>query len=267
MVKKRDVIRCGFIGVFVLMLFNSNAQILKVDRADVHTDSSYWTGKIDFEFDLNNQSATPEENITFIGTQLGADLSYIGKKHMYLLVNQLKYFSTGTGPFVSAGFAHFRVNWLRDAKVSYENFTQIQYDRGRKMQVRKLYGGGMRFSLLQAKKSYMHAGIGVMYEQEEWKNFEKELINKNIWKSSSYVGMNMDFGGGNHIQTTFYHQTGKDRDEGIYRTRVSGDIALTFTINTRLKFVANFAIQYENRPIIPINNLVYSLTNGLQLRL
>lgn len=266
MAQKWEVVKYIICSLILFTGFISKSQILKVDRAEVHSDSSYWSGSIDFKFNLNNQAATVDENITFVGTQLGADLSYIGKKHLYMLVNQLQYFSTGTGPFVSTGFAHFRVNWLRDSKVSYETFTQMQYDAGRNMQSRFLYGGGLRLSLIQAEKSYFHAGFGLMYEDERWEDFEDVIVERQIWKTTNYIGANFAFNDANSLHTTFYFQTGKDTVDDVYRTRISGDIGLQFSISDKLSFTTNFALQYEDRPIIPINNIVYSLTNGLRLK-
>ncbi len=253
--------------LYLLFFFSylSNAQILKVDKGDIIADTSYWAGSINFKLNINNQSATATENITFVGTNLGADLSYIGEKHLYLLINKLRYFTSGTGPFVSTGYAHLRVNWMRQNILSYENFAQVQYDRGRNMPWRGLIGGGTRIRIHKAKKSYFHVGVGAMFEQERWKTFESTTIEKNIWKVNTYIGQRSKFNETTSLHTTVYYQGGYDNEDDVFRNRISGDIALTFGITKALAFEAELSVQYEDKPIIDINNFVYTLSNGVVL--
>lgn len=253
------------IGLILALTGTVQAQIVKVDRADVVADSSYWSGSIDFKLDVNNQSAEVDEDITYVGTTFKADLNYIGKKHLYMLVNRLQYFSTGIGPFVSTGYGHFRINWLRKKSLSYENFVQVQYDQGRNMEWRGLTGGGIKVRLFQAEKSYTHFGLGGMFEQERWKDFEGNSIEKNLWKMTSYLGADMKIGNSGELSTTFYYQVGHDLEDSVFRSRVSGELELQFHITKVLGFKTDFNLQYEDKPIIEIRNVVYSITNGITL--
>lgn len=242
-----------------------NAQIMKTDRVDITADSSYWTGSIDFMLDVNNQSATADESFTFVGTTLQADLSFVGNKHLYMLINQLQYFSTGVGPFVSTGYGHFRIHWLRKRTISYENFAQVQYDQGRNMKWRGLTGGGIKLRLFRLQKSYVHFGIGAMFEQERWTDFESVEIEKNLWKMTSYFGSEINVGNAGQLTTTFYYQSGYDPEDAVFRNRVSGELEIGFEISKVLGFTSSFNVQYEDKPIVNINRVVYSITNGLTL--
>lgn len=253
---------------FTLLLPNiANAQILKVDKEDIDSDSvNYWMGSINLDFNVNNRSTTATEEVIFRGLVAHGDLVYLSKNNAYILINTLNYFKSTGGPLISTGYAHLRINFSRRKKLSYEIFSQIQYDDGRRMPYRFLTGGGLRLNIKQKEKLKLHAGVGVMIESERWKSLENDSpdIEKNILKNSSYLSGQFILNEHVNFDLIGYFQGGHDTDSDLFRSRLSADAILNVKVTKRLAFVTNFAIQYEDRPIIPINNLVYSLTNGLK---
>ncbi len=262
--------RWKYPGSLLLPLFLYHfctGQILKVDKASIDSDSShYFMGSLNMDFNLNNRATTEEQEVTFRGLSAHADMVYVAKRHAYLLINTINYFKSTGGPLISTGYAHFRINFLRRKKVSYEVFTQVQYDDGRRMPFRFLQGGGLRFNLKKNENTKLHIGVGAMFEREEWKSLEVEgeVIERNIWKTSNYASGQFtinEFVGFNVIG---YYQGGYDYDSDLFRNRVSGDLILKVKLTEKLSFLTSFTLQYEDRPVIPINNLVYSLTNGMK---
>ncbi len=61
-----------------------------------------------------------------------------------------------------------------------------------------------------------------------------------------------------------YYQGGYDQEEELFRNRMSGDAVITVKLTDQLAFNTSFSAQYEDKPIIAINNWVYSLTNGFK---
>lgn len=242
------------------------AQILKVDKEDIDSDSSnYWMGSLNFDFNINNRSATFDEDVIFRGLVANGDLVYLSKQNAYILISTINYFKSTGGPLISTGYAHFRVNFLRKKKLSYESYSQIQYDDGRRMPYRLLSGGGLRLNIQSKDKMTVHAGTGAMYELERWKAQENdEIIEKTLPKNSSYISGEFTFNEHVNLGLISYYQVGYDKDSDLFRNRISGDAVFKVKVSERLSFLTNFSLQYEDRPIIPINNLVYSLTNGLK---
>ena len=251
----------------ILVLPGVHGQILKVDKGDIMADSSgYFLGGINVDYNVNNRSATADKEVVFTGFRAKADLVYVGSRNAYILINDFNYFKSTGGPLISNGYSHFRVNWLRKRTLSYETYAQIQYDDGRSMPLRQLVGGGVRWSLARDRKHKLHVGTGLMWEYEEWKTLGEEsvIIDKEIIKNSTYVGFKTliyDYVSFNGVA---YYQVGYDDESDVYRSRYSGDLALSFKLTNNLSFSTSFTAQYENRPIIDIPNWVYSLTNGLK---
>ncbi len=251
--------------IFIFNGFVALGQILKVDKGRIDADSArFFLGSINMDFNINNRSATADQEITFKGLNAKADLVYLSEKNAYILINNINYFTSTGGPLISTGYAHFRVNYLRKKKLSYENFVQIQYDDGRNMPMRRLLGGGIRLNMRSTTASTFYIGTGLMFEYEEWKSNElNKLITKEIWKNSTYLGFKATVNEYVKFNGIVYFQGGLDTDSDLYRSRYSGDISLSVTLTNNLSFMTTFTSQYEERPIININNWVYSLTNGL----
>ncbi|ELR68028.1 hypothetical protein C900_01253 [Fulvivirga imtechensis AK7] len=255
--------------IFIILICSAvcQSQILKIDKGNIHSDSSgYFMGAVNLNFNINNRSATAEKDIKFVGLEANADVAYIADKHAYILINKINYFKSTGGPLLSTGYAHFRTNFLRRKKLSYESFTQIQYDDGRNMPFRFLLGAGIKYRLASTEKAQLFIGIGGMFEKENWKSIEDEhkIIKKEIWKTTNYINGKIRFNEHVSFNTVFYYQGGYDEESELFRSRISGDVVLQMELSQRLSFTTTFTAQYEDKPIISINNFVYSLTNGLK---
>jgi len=264
---KSQWILCLF--CLVLLSVSARAQILQVNKNNLNADSSkFWLGAFTFNFDLNNRSVSDENENAFIGLTASADLVYVADNHAYILINKINYFTSSSddGAFISTGFAHFRINWLRKKRLSFENYVQTQYDRGRNMPQRVLTGGGIRYRLIDEEKHKLIVGTGLMFERERWKEPENEsnIIEKHLWKNSSYVNGYIFITDDIKLDIITYYQGGYDTVDDIFRNRINADIVLSFYINKRLAFNAEFSGQYEDHPIIPINKFIFAVKNGIR---
>lgn len=258
--------KIAYLVLFLSSTIITEAQILKVDKGEINSDSSnYFLGGINLDFNVNNRSTTADKEVTFIGLNGRADLVYLSENTAYILLNNINYFKSTGGALISTGYTHFRINFLRKNNLSYEGFSQIQYDDGRRMPLRRLAGGGIRFNILNTKNSEFHVGTGAIYEYEEWRSLDtEELITKEIWKSSTYMGFKSNLNENINFHGIFYFQSGLDQQSDLFRNRYSGDLSISFDITKNLAFTTTFVAQYEDKPIISINRWVYSLTNGLK---
>jgi len=252
--------------IFISVSIICNAQILKVDKGKLLLDSSrLFVGNIVMNFDIHNKSATSEEEITFVGLKGTTDLVYLSKKHAYISINNIQYFKSTGGPLSSNGYSHFRINFLRINRLSYETFTQAQYDDGRNMPFRFLIGGGLRVRLNDSQKFSIHAGVGAFNEIEHWKNIatDNSIITKQIIKTSDYVGLSTTLNDYVSLMLTVYYQGGYDKKDDVFRNRISSDFQFKVKVTNKISLLTSLAFQYEDKPIIPIRQLVYSVNNGL----
>ncbi|MEQ9441625.1 MAG: DUF481 domain-containing protein [Cyclobacteriaceae bacterium] len=246
-----------------------SAQILNVEKNRLSGDSSnYFLGTVGLSFNANNQSLTDDgTEQSFVGLSANSDLGYFSDHHSFLLIGQLQYNATSEEAINSAGYGHFRINWLRRNILSYENFAQIQYDQGRGLRTRQLAGGGVRFRVYREEKSSLWAGVGIMREREEWEAPGEELGTTNLalWKSTNYVTSRLQLRDNIAIGSIAYFQTGFDPDRDFFRHRVSMDANILINITSKLALQTNAGITYENRPVVDIPKFIYHVTNGIQI--
>ncbi|MGB3587749.1 MAG: DUF481 domain-containing protein, partial [Tunicatimonas sp.] len=239
-------------------------QILNIEKERMSGDSAnYFLGTVGLSFNANNQSLTADgTERSFVGFTANSDAAYLSTYHSFLLIGQLQYTATSEAAINSAGYGHFRINWLRKNAVSYENFAQIQYDQGRGMQSRRLAGGGVRFRIYREEKSSLFAGTGVMYEREEWERPGDEggTEELRLWKNSSYLTSRLQLRENIAFSSIVYFQTGYDTDRDFFRHRVSGDINILINITSKLALQTAVALAYENRPVVPIPKFLYRVT-------
>lgn len=255
--------------LLLFICYPAEAQILNVEKSRTKIDSAnYFLGNVGISFNTNNRSINDKgETIVFIGLAADSDVAYISKLHSFLLLTQFQYNATTDAPINSTGYGHFRINFLRKQKLSYETFTQLQYDQGRGMKSRWLGGGGIRYRFYAHENSSLYAGIGAMYEREVWEYPVLEDISRsiNIWKSTNYLSSRIKVSENADFNIISYYQTGYDFEQDFFRHRISADANLLINLTSKLAFRATAGFAYENRPIVPVSKLVYSVLNGIQV--
>jgi len=261
------VVKLLSIFLVAAVSYSAGAQILNVEKSRLSSDSAnYFVGNISLALNGNNQSINGDgETVSFIGLKADSDLGYISEQNTYLLLSHFNYTATSSNTINSTGYGHFRINFLRNNRLSYEAFAQLQYDQGRGMHVRWLTGGSVRYNFLKKEKISMYLGIGGMHEEEVW-DFPGESDDQRIlslWKSTNYVSTRVIFNEHVNLNLITYYQTGYDFDRDFFRHRINSDVNINVTITSTLAFTSNFFFSYENRPVVPISKFVYSFSNGI----
>ncbi|MBB6610348.1 DUF481 domain-containing protein [Pontibacter sp. Tf4] len=252
----------------------TSAQILNIERARVEQDSAnYITGKTGINFSMFNRNAGKDNPNNYLQLTFNGDVAYISPKHSYLLLTYYNYLLINydnqelRNTVASNGYAHFRVNLLRQRRLSYELFTQFQADKARGLDLRALAGAGVRLAVLRQEKVNLYAGTGLMQEHETWQSPEEGevILKSDLLKITNYVSTKAALNSHVNLEGIVYYQTGYDTEIDAFRNRVSGDLNLLFKLNTLLSFKTGFNCTYEDRPIVPVTRFVYAITNGVQV--
>lgn len=242
-------------------------QILNVEKSRIKDDSAnYFVGKIGLSFTLHNRDEDETGTNIFIGLIANTNTAYLSAKNSYILINYVNYTALGDQEASHTGYTHFRTNFSRQKKVSTETFTQYQYDLGRGLRSRWLIGAGLRIKLVENESTTFIFGPGLMYEYEDWVSpIEGQESRKvDLIKSSNYVSLNKKLTDQVNLNTIAYYQTGYDDNIESFRHRVSGELNLTINITQKLSLATAFNCTFEDRPVVPVNKFIYTITNGLE---
>lgn len=239
----------------------AEAQILNFEKYRKPGDKELYNkilGELSVNFSLNNRSLNSEgEADLYIGSNIASDLGYFVKNHAYYFFGDLIYSRVGDQAITSAGFVHLRSNFWRNRFLSYEVFSQAQFDEARGLDQRFLLGTGIRLKITDTDQTKIALGTGFMLEKEKW-----DAVNKDLLKSTNYLSFAHRFNERTDVSTIGYFQTGFDPAIDSFRSRVSGEFIIKTNIFASFSYTTSFFIFYEDRPVIASNKVIFSLTNG-----
>ena len=168
--------------LFVLVLVSSAnlfAQVANIEGKRIEDDTSTWSGSagIDFAVTKNTQL------IQNLGGKAHVQL-HVGRSR-FLLLGEISYLRTEGSNLTNSAFGHLRYNYKINRFLTWEAFTQTQYNQITKIQQRTLLGTGPRFRLAKTEKLMLYLGTLYMYEYEE---VTEEPIHRDH-RMSSYLAL------------------------------------------------------------------------------
>lgn len=198
------------------------------------------------------------------------DMSYLHKQSLFVIVGNFNLFRSGSVNILNGGFAHTRARFFTNFWVHPEFFAQYQADGIRGMEQRVLGGGNLRFVIKEYDKGHLHTGVGVMYEYERW-NYsavpskvlvsDRNPIDNHYVKLNVYLSFTQRIKEVAYFQITAYFQTRPDAYFIVPRVSVNG--SMVFNITKHIKFSVNYNLFYDAKPVVPIDQLYFSVINTL----
>lgn len=254
--------------VLFFLCFQGHAQILNIEKArldDISSEKPYHI-KVEADVDFYNRSATNAEKAKFFSSDLTLNATYVSEKHAYLLIGELAYVENNSNSILNNGNLHFRTTFFRENRFSTEVYTQGQFDKFRGLTDRGLVGAAERWRITTGEKFDWHLATGPMFEYERWRSPDAEgFRHKRMLKLSTYTTVRWKISEYIDFNTVVYYQVGRDRDDDVTRHRISNNTNLNFKINEKLSFKTGVSLAYEDKPIVPITDFIYSVENGISL--
>lgn len=253
--------------------FLLEAQIMNIEKYRLDKDTSkIWMGNIGFGVASKKQQNTVNQY------NANLNITYLSKHHSYMAINYFNLQQLNKASFISEGYAHIRLNFYRKNLISYEPYAQYQYDLGRGLLFRNLYGMSCRLNLFRNRskeaKDKLNVGIatGLMYEEEFWKGnvlrFAEEgdstHAHTRFIKSSTNIFVKAALHEKITLYGTIYYQA---RFEKFTYPRIVSDIQLVFKITKSLSFSTQFASTLDYLPIVTGNVFTYNFSGSFFLKL
>lgn len=237
----------------LLLLFvagsSATAQIVRIDNNLIRTDSSRLQASIDLNMHLvrNNQQ--------FFQLSSGTQLSFTKQRHTFISMNEIRLILAGSDNFDNRGFQHLRYRIRQDSVLSWEVFSQIQFDQVLNIRLRLLNGAGPRIQLLRKTKNRFFLAAIYMYEYEE--EIGTGRINRQHRKSS-YLTYARDFKR-SQLHFICYYQP----DLTAWKDyRISSSLSWSILLGPNLRFNVIGELTYDSRPVAGVTDLIYAFTNG-----
>lgn len=241
------------IVVLTLLGFNLKAQVINIEGKRFLKDSNGFIGRADVNFNINQNT----QQVLYFGTNI--HMQYRKNKYRLLTITDFSFIKAGRQDFVNAGYQHIRYNYKLTKLITWEVFTQAQYNRILLLDRRYLAGTGPRFRVLKKEKVKVYAAALYMYEYQSQNNDSIHAFNNRV---SAYVTLSIGFNKIDFTSTTFYQPKLGD----LNNYRIANDSSLDVAITKRFNFKTGFNLLYDTRQPIGIPALTYALKNGLSYR-
>lgn len=261
-----------YLFLLLLLPFLLPAQVVNTEKLR-STEEQGWLAEAGLDFGLTRNQAGQTLRL---GSSLRLEYQQGNSRWMLLGAYNLTQFRNVEDPgsvprnFANNAFGHLRYNYFINDWLTWEAFTQIQYDEIQQINARILSGTGPRVKLLRTDTSQLFFGLLYMFEHEESTDEFEEPMEREVDVILNDNRLSAYLSGGFRITETFginhvtYFQPNLE-DFGDFR--ISTETSLTFRISDKVSFRTYFQLMYDERPPIPVPNAMYSLSNGLQVSL
>lgn len=267
-IKKTKQVLRKFIFLAILLLpLATEAQILNIERSRIEKDTSkVFMFKAVAGLNVYNRSAAADDPVNLFGYNLDVNALYYPGKHGFMFISKFDYLRINDSDFLNFGMMHGRVNFLRENAANYETFVQYSFDNFRGLDPRWIAGGSVRHTFVKTDKITLLFGIGGMYEFEKWQvPNSDDFVELSLFKSSNYVTFRATINDYVDFNMVNYYQVGYDRSISGFRNRISNSTILNTRLNEKFSITNTFEISYEDKPVVPITNVIYAFKTGLSI--
>lgn len=230
------------------------SQILNAEEFRLDDDTmNVWIGTAEFGFSAKKQ----QTDVFTISSK--ANTAYLTNKHSYMFLGYLNVVKVANANVISEGYGHVRFNFLRRKLFSLEQFNQWQFDQGRGMKSRGLFGANLRFRIKSNDRWEFAVNSGLMYEDEVWEGENNLISNVNL-KSTTSGTWRYKISKVISVFMIAYYQA---RFDQFFRPRFITDSSLQINLTSKFFFRAQYVATYDAAPIIDNNKLIYNINNTL----
>lgn len=265
-----------FLALFVLLSLSSplSAQILNLDRT-IYGDSSSMKKKVRIDGVIGASYYSYQQTSSFVNEALNYDFNYYAPKN-YILVLSGKYNVTTAGGviFQNMGYAHLRFRDNDTRRFSPEPFAQYQWNNTIGLIQRSLIGCNLRIRLLENAKADIYYGVGMMLESEEWDYdgvtdpnllpANTDNINNLFYKTNQYIKCSFSVNRNCDLVTAFFFQNKVDDFTNTFR--ISNYTTMNIAISRKFTFAITSEYSYDNNPVVPIKQNLYTIISTINLK-
>jgi hypothetical protein len=164
--------------------------------------------------------------------------------------------------FSNEGLAHLRHSRAIGPSLRAEGFTQLDYNKSRKLDFRSLLGLGPRFELVRNPAFHLAVGTAWMLEHERYdlpdSASHPQEVTTQRW--SNYVSARLDPSNRLGIVLTTYAQP---RFDDFGDIRILADARLALTLTGPVALTNSFNARYDSRPPDGVTDLDTTLRTGI----
>ena len=240
--------------------------IVQISFAQVNTETMRDTNpKKEFrskaKFDFGYEKSKDE--IFDILFTLRSDYYIPENLHSFLIINYENGFKSEQNEkniIMNKGFGHLRITKQIILSLNIEFFSQVGFNDFLSIKERKLYGTGLRTTIIEKNKVKSYIGTGMMKEYEVYdiKYNSIQLLNR----LTNYLTINIHFNDDiSFINITYYQPSIINRND--FRILVDNEIKYKINNNSSINMTINYRV--DNEPHGNFGKSYFQINNGFEL--
>jgi hypothetical protein len=240
--------------------------IVQISFAQVNTETMRETNpKKEFrskaKFDFGYEKSKDE--IFDILFTLRSDYYIPENLHSFLILNYQNGFKSEQNEkniIMNKGFGHLRITKQIFSNLNIEFFSQVGFNDFLSIKERKLYGTGLRTTIIKKDKVKSYIGTGMMKEYEVYdiKDESIQLLNR----LTNYLTINIHFNDDISFKNISYYQPSIINGNDF---RVLVDNEIKFKINNKSSINMTINYRFDNEPHGNIGKSYFQINNGFEL--
>ncbi|MPM36457.1 hypothetical protein SDC9_83054 [bioreactor metagenome] len=235
----------------LLWLATAQAQLLNIEQQRIITDTTGWSGTAGFT------SSYTKNSKSLLNISMKDHVQYKTDSSLYLIFLDYGLTKSQESDFDNAGTLHFRYNYKIKPFLTFEAFTQGQFNKLLDVRFRWLTGCGPRFKAIGKKNFRVYLASLYMYEYEE---VVSPLLYHRDHRLSNYISITWKHKGGSILTNTLYYQP-LIRDFSDYR--VFNQLDLSVKISKKLSFTTSWRYFFDSNPPERVVHCTQNLSNGI----
>jgi putative salt-induced outer membrane protein YdiY len=185
-------------------------------------------------------------------------------RHYAFLTTDVRYGEEDGERFRDRAFAHVRYSYRLTPWLSPESFTQVEENGFTLLQLRLLFGLGLRFQYVDAEFVKVFQGTTPMLEVEnlDGGRIVNHPASTTTLRWSNYVNVRLRISETTFLLNTVYVQPRAGEPEDV---RVLNEAVIAVSITKHVLLRVGLQLYYDSRPPENIEDLDVTLRNGLQV--
>lgn len=241
--------------LLLLISFNTQAQVVNIERMRLNADSNGLTGDADMAFSFI------KVNTSLFRLVSNAQVVYRKDQHQVFFIGNMQWIKSTGQSFANSGFLHTRYQNPAGARFMGEAFHQIQYNRLLKVKMRNLIGGGVRFEVFEkTQQNKLFLGAMLMNEIEVLDGDERNNFDMR-W--SYYIAHRLRLFDKVAWNGTVYYQPLMALASDF---RLSLENSLLIDLTSKIQFKFDINLFHDSNPPQGVIKETYAITNGIRYR-
>ncbi len=233
------------------------AQVTNVEGRRVKTDTVGWYGEVNTGFKF-----VKEVGNVFTSNS-DTRIQYKTQKDLYLALGEYNWSGARGKTFTHNGYLHLRYNRkLKPAWLRWEVFSQVQFNKITRINLRLLNGTGPRFKLMEKEKAAIYLGTLYMFEHSKELDLDNNKLSLNEHRKSTYLSFSVFPTDIISLISTTYYQP-KITDWKDYRIAHVSEFRAK--ISRRLVLGMVYKLNFDTFPAAGISKVTHSFENKIGL--